>query len=175
FAKAFALRNGAGRAFAVQRGLAPSNPGGGTLIAFSTKPGAVALDGSGANSPFTEALARHLRTPGLEVRQMFTRVRADVIAATRGEQYPWDNSGLLSDVYLAGLGKGDIGQTARPAPPAPAVDDITWDAIKGLSEVAAFEDFVKRFPGSPHAREARARADELKKTQIAMLPPGAGA
>src|SRR5262249_11081404 len=129
FAKAFASRNGAGRAFAVQRGLAPSNPGGGTLIAFSTKPGAVALDGSGANSPFTEALALHLRTPGLAVRQMLTRVRADVVAATRGEQYPWDNSGLLSEIFLAGLGKGDAGQTVRPAP-APAVDEVMWGAIK---------------------------------------------
>jgi formylglycine-generating enzyme required for sulfatase activity/uncharacterized caspase-like protein len=185
FAKAFASRNGAGRAFAVQRGLAPSNPGGGTLIAYSTKPGAVALDGNGANSPFTEALARHLRTPGLEVRQMFTRVRADVIAATHGEQYPWDNSGLLSDVYLAGVAKTDVGQTLRPAPSTPAADEVMWSAIKDSSVAAVFDEFVNKFPASPHAREARARADELKKeeqkkTSVAMLPhagavPNAGA
>jgi hypothetical protein len=181
FAKALASRNGAGRALAVQRGLAPSNPGGGTLIAFSTKPGAVALDGDGANSPFTEALARHLRTPGLEVRQMFTRVRADVIAATHGEQYPWDNSGLLSDVYLAGLGK-DSGRAEPPrvnAPPVQSVADVAWSAIKDFSIAAVFEDFAKRYPASPHAREAQARADELKnqeqKTNVAMLPPAAGA
>jgi hypothetical protein len=183
FAKVFASRNGAGRAFAVQRGLAPSNPGGGTLIAFSTKPGAVALDGTGANSPFTEALARHLRTPGLEVRQMFTRVRADVIAATHGEQYPWDNSGLLSDVYLAGPGKQEPGRAEPPrvnAAPVQSADDIAWGAIKDFSTAAVFEDFAKRYPASPHAREALARADELKKeeqkkTNVAMLPPGAGA
>jgi hypothetical protein len=181
FTKAFSSRNGAGRAFAVQRGLAPSNPGGGTLIAFSTKPGAVALDGNGANSPFTEALARHLRTPGLEVRQMFTRVRADVIAATRGEQYPWDNSGLLSDVYLAGLGK-DPGRAEPPrvnTVPAQGAADIAWSAIKDFSVAAVFEDFAKKYPASPHAREAQARADELKKqeqkTNVAMLPPAAGA
>jgi hypothetical protein len=181
FTKAFASRNGAGRAFAVQRGLAPSNPGGGTLIAFSTKPGAVALDGNGANSPFTEALAHHLRTPGLEVRQMFTRVRADVIAATRGEQYPWDNSGLLSDVYLAGLGK-DPGRAEPPrvnTAPAQGAADIAWSAIKDFSVAAVFEDFAKKYPASPHAREAQARADELKKqeqkTNVAMLPPAAGA
>jgi uncharacterized caspase-like protein len=179
FAKAF--KGAAGRSFAVQRGLAPSNPGGGTLIAFSTKPGAVALDGDGANSPFTEALARHLRTPGLEVRQMLTRVRADVISATRGEQYPWDNSGLLSDVYLAGLGKGDGGPAARPAaPPAPAADEIHWGVIKDSTVAAVFDEFVNKFPASVHARAARARAEELKKdeqkkTSVAMLPPGPGA
>jgi hypothetical protein len=179
FAKALA-KNGAGRSLGVQRGLAPSNPGGGTLIAYSTKPGAVALDGNGANSPFTEALARHLRTPGLEVRQMLTRVRADVISATRGEQYPWDNSGLLSDVYLAGLGKPDGGLVARPAaPPAPSADDAVWDTIKDSGSAAVFETFVSKFPGSPHAREARSRADELKKkeqaTNVAMLPGSPGA
>lgn len=181
FAKAFASRNGAGRAVAVQRGLAPSNPGGGTLIAFSTKPGAVALDGNGANSPFTEALSRHLRTPGLEVRQMLTRVRADVIAATHGEQYPWDNSGLLSDVYLAGLGK-EPGKGEPPrvnTAPVQSAADVAWAAIKDFSVAAVFEDFAKRYPASPHAREAQVRADELKqqeqKTNVAMLPPGAGA
>jgi hypothetical protein len=182
FAKAFASRNGAGRAVAVSRGLAPSSPGGGTLIAFSTKPGAVALDGSGANSPFTEALVRHMRTPGLEVRQMFTRVRADVIAATRGEQYPWDNSGLLSDVYLAGLGK-DPGKAEPPrvnAPPVQNAADVAWGAIKDFSVAAVFEDFANRYPASPHAREALARADDLKKeeqkkTTVAMLPQAGAA
>jgi hypothetical protein len=179
FAKAFTARGGAGRAFNVSRGLAPSNPGGGTLIAYSTKPGAVALDGSGANSPFTEALTRHLRTPGLEVRQMLTRVRADVIAATRGEQYPWDNSGLLSDVYLAGTGN-DGGQIARPSQPSgPDAADLVWDTIRDSGSATAFETFAAKFPASPHAREALARAGELKKKEqhasVATLPPAGAA
>jgi len=57
--------------------------GAGTLIAFATAPGQVALDDEGANSPFSAALSRHIGTPGLEVQQMLTRVRAEVVAATR--------------------------------------------------------------------------------------------
>jgi len=34
---------------------------------------------------------------------------------------------------------------------------------------------VNKYPASPHAREARGRADELKKSEVAMLPPGGGA
>jgi Flp pilus assembly protein TadD len=84
-------------------GLAPvSSVGSGTLIAYATAPDQVALDGEAGNSPFTAALVKHLRTPGLEVRQMLTRVRAEVIAATQRKQVPWDNSSLLGDVYLAG-------------------------------------------------------------------------
>jgi tetratricopeptide (TPR) repeat protein len=75
--------------------------GAGTLIAFATAPGQVALDGEGANSPFSAALSRHIGTPGLEVQQMLTRVRAEVVAATKGRQVPWSNSSLLGEVYLA--------------------------------------------------------------------------
>jgi tetratricopeptide (TPR) repeat protein len=75
--------------------------GAGTLIAFATAPGQVALDGEGANSPFSAALSRHIGTPGLEVQQMLTRVRAEVVAKTSGKQVPWSNSSLLGEVYLA--------------------------------------------------------------------------
>jgi tetratricopeptide (TPR) repeat protein len=75
--------------------------GAGTLIAFATAPGQVALDGEGAHSPFSAALSRHIGTPGLEVQQMLTRVRAEVVAATKSRQVPWSNSSLLGEVYLA--------------------------------------------------------------------------
>ncbi|MGJ4947836.1 caspase family protein [Bradyrhizobium sp. HKCCYLS20291] len=75
--------------------------GAGTLIAFATAPGKVALDGEGNNSPFSAALSRHIGTPGLEVQQMLTRVRAEVVSTTRNKQVPWSNSSLLGEVYLA--------------------------------------------------------------------------
>jgi hypothetical protein len=96
----------ASRSASSPAGLAPvSNVGSGTLIAYATAPDQVALDGDTGNSPFTAALIKHLRTPGLEVRQMLTRVRAEVIAATQRKQVPWDKSSLLGDVYLAGSGR----------------------------------------------------------------------
>jgi tetratricopeptide (TPR) repeat protein len=98
-----------GRAVRVRSGLAApaaldagATLGAGTLVAFSTAPGQVALDGQGANSPFSTALARHLGTPGIEVQQMLTRVRAEVAASTNSMQVPWSNSSLLGEVYLAG-------------------------------------------------------------------------
>jgi tetratricopeptide (TPR) repeat protein len=80
---------------------AGATSGAGTLIAFATAPGKVALDGEGDNSPFSAALSRHIGTPGLEVQQMLTRVRAEVVAGTRNRQVPWSNSSLLGEVYLA--------------------------------------------------------------------------
>jgi uncharacterized caspase-like protein len=48
--------------------------------------GKVALDGEGANSPFSAALSRHIGRPGIEVPQMLTRVRAEVVASTGNKQ-----------------------------------------------------------------------------------------
>ena len=99
----------ASRSLIVRSGLAAPSEigrggmlGAGTLIAFATAPGQVALDGEGANSPFTAALSRHISTPGLEVQQMLTRVRAEVVASTKGKQVPWSNSSLLGEVFLVG-------------------------------------------------------------------------
>jgi uncharacterized caspase-like protein len=117
-ARSFRSRVGATRSAGVSSGLAAySSLGTGTLIAFATAPGQTALDGQGSNSPFTQALVKHLRTPNLEVRQMLTRVRADVATATGNKQIPWDNSSLLGDVFLAG---GNAQSAALPVPPAPA-------------------------------------------------------
>jgi uncharacterized caspase-like protein len=63
--------------------------------------GKVALDGEGANSPFSAALSRHIGRPGIEVPQLLTRVRAEVVASTKNKQVPWSNSSLLGEVYLA--------------------------------------------------------------------------
>ncbi|MDB5578702.1 MAG: hypothetical protein JWR80_3878, partial [Bradyrhizobium sp.] len=95
-----AIESGSGLAAPAALGTGASL-GAGTLIAFATAPGQVALDGEGANSPFSAALSRHIGTPGLEVQQMLTRVRAEVVAATKTRQVPWSNSSLLGEVYLA--------------------------------------------------------------------------
>jgi len=91
-----------GRSIGAQRGLTPpTDTGAGTLIALSTSPGKVARDGEGRNSPFTAALLRHIRTPGLEIKTLMTRVRSEVATATRDEQIPWDTESLRTEVYLA--------------------------------------------------------------------------
>jgi Flp pilus assembly protein TadD len=88
------------RSSAVGQGLATIQSAIGTMIAYATQPDNVALDGEGRNSPFTAALLKHLVTPGLEIGTLMKRVRADVIAATREKQVPWDHSSLIGDVIL---------------------------------------------------------------------------
>lgn len=78
----------AGRKRSGTRGLARVEPEDNTLIAYATKDGTTADDGSGKNSPFTAALLRNLAKPGLDVRLMFGAVRDDVMAATGRQQQP---------------------------------------------------------------------------------------
>ena len=89
------------RSTSVGAGLAAIHSAVGTMIAYATQPENVALDGDGRNSPFTAALLKHLATPSLEISALMKRVRADVIAATKEKQVPWDHSSLIGDVILA--------------------------------------------------------------------------
>jgi len=78
-------------------GLARTGSSADFLIAYATQPGAVAFDGDGRNGTFTEAVLNHIHTPGQSVNEMMIAVRRDVIAATGGQQVPWENSSLTRD------------------------------------------------------------------------------
>ena len=72
----------------------------GTIIGYSTQPGSTAEDGDGRNSPYAQALLRHLRTPMIDSATLLARVRHDVAAATRNQQVPWDVSGRAVPIIL---------------------------------------------------------------------------
>lgn len=82
------------------RGLAPTSPGLGSLIIYSTAPDQVAYDGGGAISPFTASFADNALVPNTEVREIVTRVRNEVISSTSGRQVPWDVSSLTISFYF---------------------------------------------------------------------------
>jgi formylglycine-generating enzyme required for sulfatase activity len=86
----------------INRGLSVVEAPAGSLIVYSTAPGDVAAEGRGRNGIFTGALLKHIMTPGIEVREMLTRVRRDVLAATGNEQIPWDSSSLTAGFYFSG-------------------------------------------------------------------------
>ncbi|HXF44911.1 MAG TPA: caspase family protein [Burkholderiaceae bacterium] len=79
-------------------GLAPLDAPPGTLIAYSTAPGGVALDGAdGRHSLYAKHLLAHLGTPGIPIEEMFKRVRIAVVEETGRMQVPWESSSLMSN------------------------------------------------------------------------------
>ena len=90
-----------GESRGASRGLATMDAAKGTFVAFATSPGKEALDGDGGNSPYTKHLSRMLSRKGLPLEQVFKEVRKAVVAETKGEQIPWENSSLMGDFYFA--------------------------------------------------------------------------
>ncbi len=121
----------------VARGLAKVEAGVGSFIAFSTQPGNVALDGAGKNSPFTTALLAHIGKPGLDIHAVMRAVRADVVTRTNQSQVPWENSSLVSEVFLASAApppaphSNEPVSTAQISRPAPT-RSVDYHYVSGL-------------------------------------------
>lgn len=94
----------------VGRGLAETKVSAGSMIAYATQPGNVALDGLGLHSPFTSALLENIGTLGQDVSWVMRQTRARVIDETNGEQVPWDHSSLIRPFLL---------NPRRTSPPPP--------------------------------------------------------
>ena len=85
----------------MQRGLSVVQAPSGSLVVYSTAPDQVASDGTGSDSPFTQALLENISTPGQDVQLMFTNVFRQVQEETQGKQVPWSSSSLTSAFYFA--------------------------------------------------------------------------
>jgi uncharacterized caspase-like protein len=95
---------------ATQSGLATLDAPVGTLVAFSTAPNGVALDGSGGeHSVYTRHLLANLPTPGLQIEQLFKRVRIGVAEDTGHVQVPWESSSLTSEFCFKADAQGRCG------------------------------------------------------------------
>jgi uncharacterized caspase-like protein len=88
-------------------GLAQLEAPQGTLVAFATAPGGVAMDGNNfSNSLYTKHLLANIQAPGLPVEQLFKRVRIAVAQETKRLQVPWESSSLMGDFCFKPNGDG---------------------------------------------------------------------
>ena len=182
--KTLARSMSVGRSVDFGRGLARVEAGIGTMIAYATQPGNIALDGDAANgdghSPFTKALLTHMETPGLDIGNMMIKVRRDVISATKQKQVPWDHSSLTGQFYFKPEGKEKTEQVAAVDP----VDTTTmttrsatdgnvqiartrleaeqsamelsfWNTVKDSKDPDLLQTYLDRFPEGVYADLAR--------------------
>ena len=59
-----------------------------TLVVFATRPNQQAADGSGRNSPFTQAFLDNIILPGQDIEKVMRDVTASVRAKTNGGKCP---------------------------------------------------------------------------------------
>ncbi len=161
---------------AVSRGLAAVEPTSvNTLIAYAAKAGSYALDGDGANSPYATAVLNNLAIPGLDLRIAFGRVRDDVLKMTKNRQEPfvYGSLGGTNVSIVVSSGPSDAPAAMPPQPSTSPVDRAAqaWSVIQNTTSVAVIEDFIRQYGSTSYGSMARARLEELKKSQVAATPP----
>ena len=133
------------------RGLTRIDPGRGMIVAYSTQPNQVAVDGTGRNSPFTAALIKQISEPGLEVGALFRRVAADVSCETGGRQLPEISVSLVGEFFL------NTRETDLQA----------WAKVRDSSDPEPLREFLANHSKSLLVPDARRRlaALELAKSE----------
>jgi uncharacterized caspase-like protein len=92
---------------ATPAGLAPVEAPLGSMVAFSTAPGGVALDNPGEkNSLYTKHLLLSMQVPGLPVELLFKQVRLGVARETGRVQVPWESSSLTGEFCFMADARG---------------------------------------------------------------------
>ena len=173
------MRREAGSTRSIGRGLARAEPtGGGTLLAYSAKEGTVAADGSGRNSPYTEALLRYLEEPGLEVGLMFRKVRDAVVESTGQAQEPFAYGSLSAKgaYFIPPVGPPDpTDETPGGGAVAdgPGMELEYWKSVNAIEDpgakVAALLAYRERFSEGVYASLADIQLKALRAT-----PAGSG-
>jgi uncharacterized caspase-like protein len=143
----------------------------GLIVAYATQANDVASDGTGRNSPFATALLHHISAPDLDLRQMLFNVQDEVDRLTAGKQRPELSISLVGQYKL----KPTTGAPAKKeAAPVDAAAQA-WAVTRDTTSQAVLEEFIRQFGNTAYGSMARARLDELKKTQVAVVAPKAHA
>ncbi len=147
----------------VDRGLAKMDAPNGTLLAYSTAPGRVASDGTGANSPYTQALSRAIKEPGIPIEQVFKRVRIQVMERTGEKQVPWESSSLTGEFNFV-----EAAPQVASLNPAPQTVEIEyWKSISQVDDPALFEAYLAQYPDGLFASIAKQRIAALSAPSAA--------
>ena len=112
-----------------------------SIIVYATSAGSVADDGRGRNGLFTQHFLNNLKTPGLEVNEVFRRTGADVSEASGRTQVPAIYNQFFGTAFLAG----------RPVVQPPSVFEIgTGNVSTGSLEIHTIAAGTLRITGNNH-------------------------
>ncbi|WP_166802245.1 caspase family protein [Microvirga pakistanensis] len=145
---------------ATRDGLARVGDAAGFLVAFATQPDRAAYDGVGRNSWFSRAVLSHIGTQGQDIASMMINVRRDVIAATGGQQVPWENSSLTKQFYFS------PGRAVAASP-----ETQLWQLAASSRDPALLRVYVDRYPAGTYTREAQVLLGNSGNIVIASNDP----
>ncbi|MBI3473109.1 MAG: SUMF1/EgtB/PvdO family nonheme iron enzyme [Candidatus Solibacter usitatus] len=143
----------------------------GTLIAFATGDGNVALDNiEESNGLFTKHLIAALPAPGLSIEEVFKKVKEDVYRASGRKQNPYTYDNIVGRYYPV---SAPVKTPDLPADTALQLEISFWNSIQGKDQAALFEDYLQRWPRGQFAAIAEASLAKLRATGSPAPPPPA--
>ncbi|WP_199762936.1 caspase family protein [Bradyrhizobium guangdongense] len=138
------------------RGLAIVDAPNGSIVGYSTAPGAEALDGTGGHSPYTQAFLNIAREPNVPIEQLFKRVRLQVNQSTGGAQIPWESSSLTSDFTFFGDTAVAANRTPVNAPVVQMASNLpsrstrqAYDYVVSEGRPEYYQEFIQMYPHDP--------------------------
>jgi formylglycine-generating enzyme required for sulfatase activity len=176
------VQTGGAKCSVGERGLAriePTHPN--VVVAYAARDGEAALDGrAGENSPYTRALVKHLAEPGLELGRFFRKVRDEVLAATGGNQRPFEYGSLTGqDLFFRPAPAALLAPSPAPAPVSPSRAEVAQfcQSVAGNPSLGVVQSLLEAYRGTPLAPCIEARIDELKRIEeskkVAVVTPPA--
>jgi len=135
----------------------------GSLLAYSTAPGMVALDGQGTNGLYTSHLVQELGVAGANIEDAFKRVRLNVRLASKGQQVPWEITSWVEGEYLFPTARQQLTEAQREA----LLDEelARWAQVKTAQTIDPLADFIRQFPSGSTSELAQARLTRMLQAQ----------
>lgn len=140
------------------KGLSQFDAPPGSLIAFATSPGGVAIDGMGGkHGLYSQHLIRELSVKGARLEDALKRTRLNVRLDSKGMQVPWESTSLEADVFLfpgQKLSADDLQKRLE-------ADIASWSRLKGSKNTEDWIRYLREFPQGSFAEIAQTRLNAL--------------
>lgn len=140
-------------------GLSQFDAPAGSLLAFSTSPGKVALDSVGANGLYTENLVREFGVQGVRLEDAFKRARLSVRMASNGAQIPWESTSLEEDVFLFPTEKVKLTEAQQDQ--LLEQEFASWQRVRVSRNSDELAGFIRQYPSGSASELAQARLSRL--------------
>ena len=155
-----------------QKGMSQYDAPAGTLLAYATGPGSVAVELPGsAHGLYTEHLLSELSVRGVPIEDALKKVRLRVRVASNDKQVPWESTSLERDVYLfptQPLSEAELERQLQE-------ELETWRRIKGSPNPADWINYLGRYPNGRFAEAVQGRLRDMRaKKEPSLRPPAPG-
>lgn len=151
-----------------EKGLSQFDAPAGSLLAFSTSPGSVAVDSqtsdrNGVNGLYTGHLVRELSVQGSRLEDALKRVRLAVRVASHGVQVPWESTSLESDVFVFPAASSKLTEAELEAEFENEI--AVWNRIKASKQPEDWVAYLRQYPSGKFNEVAQNRLSYLLRVE----------